>query len=192
MQENIRLVMWTIVSLAGLWFITMTVNRNLFMHTDREFAGTVPYIRTDIGSRCGVNIQSTEFVEYKLNTKGQIVYLCPQGFWPLQKQVVAVILSPELRLLVGHSDRLGLLYPANATSLINPASTTPAAAPTSSPVLDNSAINPTLDSQMAAPHLAAPSAEQPKPKPQTTAPAQNANPFIGAPAPIAPAPTATH
>jgi hypothetical protein len=177
MQENIRLVMWTIVSIIAV-----------FMHVDKEIAGTVPYIRTDIGSKCGENLNSTLFVEYKLNTKGQIIYLCPQGVWPIQKQVVADVLSPELRQLIGGGSKLELLYPSNAQVTPAPVGTPAATTDTTLPTMGTSSpsIAPSLDSHMAAPHLAAPGLAPPKEKSQTpAAPAQNANPFIGAPAPAA-------
>jgi hypothetical protein len=187
MQENIRLVMLTIISLIALWFISMTVNRNIFMHTDREIAGTVPYIRTDIGTQCGSNLSPTQFVEYKLNTKGQIIYLCPQGLWPIQKQVVANTLTPELKQLMGGSAKLELLYPSNgAPAAVTPVGSTPAATTNTSAV----PLTPSFDT-MSAPHLAAPNSgpsfappkqQNPPPATQAPAPAQNANPFIGAPA----------
>ncbi len=199
MQENLRLVMLTLFSLMALWFISMSINRNIFMHTDREFAGTVPYIRTDIGTQCGANLSPTLFVEYKLNTKGQIVYLCPQGMWPIQKQVVANTLTPELKQLMGGSGRLDLLYPTNGAPTANaPVNGVPATAP----VMSGVPTGPTLDTQ-SAPHLAAPtsgpSLAPPKqnlgPQPVINATSPSANPFIGTPAgtPMpAPAPSAPH
>ncbi len=98
-MQNFPLLLWTIIGLAAAWLIAMTVNRNIFMHydIDRTVQGTTLVKFTDIADQCGTNTDPNDAVEYKLSEEGQIIYLCPQGIWPIQKVVAAVTLTPEFR-----------------------------------------------------------------------------------------------
>jgi hypothetical protein len=190
-MENMRLILWTVVAAAAIWFITMTVNRNIFNHSnvERSLTGTIPMSRTDIGDKCGAQyVNANEFVQYKVTPTGQLVYLCPQGLWPIQTTVNAVTLTPDFRNTVSPTFRakLDLYYPpAGATQTNNnPFNTTPPA--TSTQGVPTAPV-------FAAPPAAAPAPTQ-SPGFQGTqqqrgtknaapaAPAQNVNPFIGAPA----------
>jgi hypothetical protein len=187
MQENIKLVIYTIVGLFVLWFIAMTVNRNIFLHSDIDgtFYGTVAMNKTDIGEQCGSETSNNfEMIEYKLNQKDQIIYLCPQGLWPIQKTVIAVNVSDDLRRTFSPAvfAKINAIYPPVATvaaptlNTAAPPVEVPTAAATAVPATqqqapDNSParlIRPTnpRDIRTATP-------------PQSAAPqTENANPFI--------------
>jgi hypothetical protein len=179
MQGNIKLIIYTIAGLFVLWFIALTVNRNIFLHTDIDgaFYGTVAMNKTDIGDQCGSNNSNNyEIIEYKLNARGQIVYLCPQDLWPIQKIVIAATVSDDLRRTFAPvvQKRIATLYPPPAQPAV-PALNTAPPPPDAAPAPQQQ-----------------PAASTPFPKPLThSTPAQPAvNPFIqpGAQAPATQAP----
>ncbi|MDR3476638.1 MAG: hypothetical protein P4M14_01235 [Gammaproteobacteria bacterium] len=126
MQQNLVLIIWTIIGIIAVWFLAMAINRNIFLHTDADLSvyGSVAIINTDIGNQCGDEyINSTEQVEFKLTQTGKIVYLCPQGWSPLQKKVTAVTLTDEFRrsLRPNELDKVSIHYPLQvAAPPINP------------------------------------------------------------------------
>jgi len=115
MQENSRFLLFVLSSVIGIWILVMAVNRNLFLHMDADLTvyGSTTIVNTDIGDRCGTGINPNTQIEYKLNLKGEIVYLCPQGFWPIQKVVIANTLSEQFRnsLNPGAADKVLQHYP---------------------------------------------------------------------------------
>lgn len=132
MQQNLVLIFYTLIAIVVLWFLTMTVSRNLFLHSDSDLSisGTVAINDTDIGNQCGDDYtNSSEPVEYKLNNEGKIVYLCPQGLWPIQSKVVAATLTDQFRnsLSPAAQAKLLQLYPPQPTQ---PATNPFLAAPT--------------------------------------------------------------
>jgi hypothetical protein len=170
MQENLRLIMWTAVGVIAIWFIAMTVNRNIFTHANvaRRIVGTVPMSKTDIGDKCGSEyVSSDRLVEFKLNSTGQIVYLCPQGLWPIQQSVIAITLSHEFitRLSPEVAARLEIYYPSVSEHFPN--NILPKVTPPSTPVVN---INNPLSRRTVPDNPVA------KPEPVVT---QSANPFIG-------------
>lgn len=94
-----RNFIWTVAAIIVAWFVTLTINRNLFLNTniDPIVQGTTIIANTDIGTRCGSDVNKNEVIEYKLSAAGKIIYLCPLGFWPVQKEIVAVTLTPDFR-----------------------------------------------------------------------------------------------
>ena len=214
MQDNLKLIIWTLAGLVAAWFITMAVSRNIFLHTDvdRSLTGVVSIAKTDIGTQCGEEyVNSNALIEYKLNSSNQIVYLCPQGWSPIQKTVMAGNLGDDFRAQINplQRNKLNKYYPGTEkpAAPINstlaspaaapvqapqqPAAVTPAAAPDQQGALDAPPpIQPVREKGLFAPP--APPAQQTAPAP--TPPAKpaapdNANPFLGNPAPAA-APTA--
>ena len=137
MQNNLKLVIWTLAAMIALWFIALTINRNIFSHSDidRSILGVITINKTDVGNQCGDEyVNSNELIEYKMNNNSQIVYLCPQGYWPIQKTVIAESLTPAFRASINPllRDKLDKYYPAAApqTTTANPvAPAAPAPAP---------------------------------------------------------------
>ena len=131
MRGNLVLILWTFIGIAAVWFLAMSINRNIFLHSDIDMTvyGTVPMNITDIGSQCGDEYASSnEQVEFKLNTEGRIVYLCPQGWSPLQKKVTAVILTDNFRrtLRPNEQTKVSINYPLQTEAQpTNPYVTTP-------------------------------------------------------------------
>jgi hypothetical protein len=103
MQDTLRLMVFTVIGVIGIWFVIMSINVHLFLHTDidSDVSGIVPISRTDIGNQCGDQYQnSNEFVDFKLNTGNQIVYLCPLGISPIRHTVIATTLTDKFKALL--------------------------------------------------------------------------------------------
>jgi hypothetical protein len=126
MKGNLVLIIWTIIGIIAAWFLAMTINRNIFLHTDADLSvyGTVAINNTDIGNQCGDEfINSSERVEFKLTQTGRIMYLCPQEWSPIQKKVTAVTLTDDFRrsLRPNELDKVSIHYPLQAEAPpINP------------------------------------------------------------------------
>lgn len=185
MQANLRLVVWTLVGVAALWFVIMTANRNLFLHSDvdRTFYGTIAISQTDIGDQCGADYRNSfEPVEYKMNAQGQIVYLCPQGIWPIQRTVVAATIPNNFRKILSPTliKKLDVVYapPAAVTNTMgSPAAQQQAAPP---PAIANP-FSPAEEQGTATPPPAAQEQEQPaapQQQEQPAAPQQQAQPIV--------------
>ena len=114
MQDNLRFFLWIVVTLLVAWFTTMTVSRNLFFNynADSLVSGTVAIQNTDIGNQCGAP-SSNELIDYKLTRDGKIIYLCPLGFWPIQKRIVAINLTDNFRknLPTPFLSKISVYYP---------------------------------------------------------------------------------
>lgn len=116
MQENLSLFIWILAAIVAAWFLALVINKNMFFNynADPFIKGNVRIKDTDIGTQCGAGLQdSNVLVEYKFTTDGHIVYLCPQGLWPVQKEVTAVTLTPAFRqsLAAIQLKRIDVFYP---------------------------------------------------------------------------------
>lgn len=121
MRGNLIVILWTLIGIAVAWFLMMSISRNIFLHSDIDISvyGTVPMNITDIGNQCGDDyVNSNERIEFKLNTAGKIVYLCPQGLSPIQKKVTAVILTDDFRntLRPNEQAKVFISYPLQAAA----------------------------------------------------------------------------
>ncbi|MES2217195.1 MAG: hypothetical protein V4501_02160 [Pseudomonadota bacterium] len=165
MQSTLRWFILTVVGLFVIWFMIMTVDIYVFLHTDADDVvfGTVPMNRTDIADRCGTEyVNSGTMVDFKLNGGGQIVYLCPLGLSPIRSKVTAVTLPDAFRKILTPAQQIKVIatYPMTVQSLTPPAAqpsnanptpdtTAPVAAPaepmsnTPPPVQNNSTPAPT-------------------------------------------------
>jgi hypothetical protein len=187
MQDNLKLIIWTLVGLIGAWFIAMTINRNIFLHSDvdRSIVGIMAISKTDIADSCGTEyVNSNEVVEYKLNSSGQIMYLCPQGWWPIQKVIAAGTITDEFRSRIAPvmRSKLNRFYPQAAAGTAQ-TTTQPTLPVNTQPPPDQIATPGEV-----APHLqgAVSTTQQPTPAAGPAKPTHdNVNPFIGNPAPAA-------
>jgi hypothetical protein len=171
MQDTLRLIIFTIIGVIGIWFITMTVDVHIFLHSDIDplVSGNIPLNRTDISDQCGADNQnSAELIDYKLNTANQIVYLCPLGIWPIRSTVVAATISDNFRRTLSASQlaKVNAAYPPQSEQLVNPA-----AAPNQPPPANTGMSN-------TAPTEAMPPANQ---QPAANGNANTANPAASAP-----------
>jgi hypothetical protein len=177
MQSNLRLLIWTLVGILAVWFIVMSADVYLFTHSDADEVvyGTVAMNRTDIGDRCGTAyVNSPTLIDFKLNSQGQIVYLCPLGVSPVRETVVAMTI-PDM-------ERRGFT-PAQQAK-IN--ATYPVAAGNGSPVPQPEAMNAgTPQAQVQAARSVAPQAVLQGQVPQAAPPSQ---PVQQAPVPVQQAP----
>jgi hypothetical protein len=144
MQDALRTIMFTIIGLVILWFIAMTVDTHIFLDTDIDTVvfGTVPMNRTDIGDRCGQEyVNDTTLVDYKMNSSGAMVYLCPLGLSPIRTKVTANSIPDAFRRTLTPPQQIKVLsyYPVAPAAAAAPVTTAPAAtapqpvAPTSAP-----------------------------------------------------------
>ena len=132
MQDALRTIMFTIIGLVILWFIAMTVDTHLFLNTDVDSVvfGSVPMNRTDIGDRCGQEyVNDGTLVDYKMNSSGAIVYLCPLGLSPIRGKVTANTVPDAFRRTLTPPQQIKVLsyypmVPAAAAVLVNPSATT--------------------------------------------------------------------
>jgi hypothetical protein len=124
MQSTLRIAILTVVGLLVIWFMIMTVDIHMFLHTDADdiVFGTVPMNRTDIGDRCGTEyVNSTTMVDFKLNGEGQIVYLCPPGISPIRSTVTAVTLSDAFRKMLSPAQQVKVIASYPAVQAVTPA-----------------------------------------------------------------------
>jgi hypothetical protein len=95
-----RTAIWTVLVLIIFWFMALAYNQFMFYRTD-VLSGAYGYIRanqTDIGIQCGKDFsQSNPEVEFKLSAQGELIYLCPTMFWPIQQQVRAQKIPDQLK-----------------------------------------------------------------------------------------------
>lgn len=100
MQSNLGLIIWTVIGFVAAWVFAMSISRNSFLHydVDASVVGVVNISKTDIGDQCGTDAQaSDEKVDYKLDEKNKIVYLCPQTWWPIQDTVIAATITDAFK-----------------------------------------------------------------------------------------------
>jgi hypothetical protein len=154
MQDMLRLMILTTIGVVITWFIVMTVDTHAFLQADIDptVSGIIPMNRTDIGAQCGEEYEnSNHVVTYKLNSKNQIVYLCPLGIWPIRNTVVAVNLTDQFRktLTPAALQKINATYaPEPAAASVNPTSQ-PAAAGSATPAMNANApayVPPTQNS----------------------------------------------
>jgi hypothetical protein len=139
MQENLRLIILSLVGLIIIWFMVMVVDIHMFLHTDADdlVFGVTSMNSTDIGDRCGTEyVNSRTLVDFKLSPQsGQIFYLCPPGLLPIRTKVVANTLSDTFRKQLTPAQQIKVLtfYPvAQATPV----------APVANPATENTAPLP--------------------------------------------------
>jgi hypothetical protein len=169
MQENLRLMLWTAVAVAAVWFVVMTVSVHMFLHPDAD----------DVV--CGT------LVDYKLNLENQIVFLCPQGLSPLRKQVVARSISDEFRKNLPRVQliKVNQIYPvaaANATATPAPVDTV--AAPAQAPSTNAPSTVPAEVIPVQPPAAAAAPVAPAQTVAPATAPTQNIVPASKLPPPV--------
>jgi hypothetical protein len=128
MQDTVRLIIFTIIGVVGIWFVTMTADVHIFLHSDIDplVSGNIPLNRTDIGDQCGADNQNSgALIDYKLNTANQIVYLCPLGVWPIRSTVIAATISDNFRRTLSATQlaKVNAAYPPQSEQLVNPAAT---------------------------------------------------------------------
>ena len=116
MQDNLRLMIFTIIGVVVAWFMVMIIDIHMFLHSDinDSVSGEVPMMRTDIGDQCGSEyVNSATLVDFKLNNSGQIVYLCPLGMSPIRKTVIANTLPAAFRnsLTPAQKAKITVTYP---------------------------------------------------------------------------------
>jgi hypothetical protein len=197
MQDNLRLVMWTVAALVAAWVIVMTAQRNLFIYSDVNSGlhGTIPMDKTDIGAQCGAKwVNSNQQVIYKVDNAGHLLYLCPRGLWPIQDTIQAAALTNGFKTSVSDEtlSALNVLYPG-ATNPVPDAGTV-VTSPTrqSTPIPINRQQTTPSSPLNPAPHLAVPNQAQPllpgnapqNPPGKRGAvakPMDASNPFLGAP-----------
>jgi hypothetical protein len=100
MQEIFRRLVWLIAGFMGVWLLAMAVSQSIFSRIDSDFIvrGTIAINNTDIDNQCGMAAKnSNAYVEYKLTVSGRVIYLCPLGWWPIQKRVVAKVLTDNFK-----------------------------------------------------------------------------------------------
>jgi hypothetical protein len=212
MQDNLRLVMWTLAALIGAWVVTMTVQRNMFIYSNVSAGlhGVVSMNKTDIGGQCGAKwVNSTQQVLYKVDNAGHLLYLCPRGLWPIQNTIQGVTLTNGFKSSVSDEtlSALNVLYPGATNPVSDPGAVINAPpAQTSTPVQPvapsrQQVVTPPSSPLTAAPHLttplnqiqAQPSQNGPQGAGSQTVPGGKrapaakpldaSNPFLGAPAP---------
>lgn len=193
-MQAFRLVVLTLIGVIIAWFVIMAVDMQLFLNTnvDPTVVGTVAINRTDIDARCGIGYQGSVIqVDYKLNTKGQIVYLCPLGLWPIRDRVVATTITEDLKRTLPPTQltRITQFYavPQTSAQVFNPI-VQPQPMSANAPLTQPTATTPTQTFQTTTTTTttpASPAAVSPEPEPLPGAPITPPSPST----PIMPAPT---
>ena len=199
MQDTIRLIIYTILTVIGVWFITMTINTHMFLHSDIDplVNGFIPLNKTDVGGQCGPEYEnSARVIDYKLNTENQIVYLCPQGISPIRTTVVAARISDFFRnkLRPDQLAKVNAAYPPTSQPVQQPLNPGAAPAPAANAEMSNTvptAVMPPANPQPSTSgDMTTPANNSMTPQATTSQPAPVANDNTNtAPAYVPPAPS---
>ncbi len=99
MQSFVSFIVWTLAAVIIAWFLTLSINRYLFYYSNVNtiIQGEIRISDTDIGTQCGSGINPLLMVDYKLTEDGRILFICPQGWWPIQREVITRTISTNFR-----------------------------------------------------------------------------------------------